>query len=163
MANIPVTPKQKLFYESYYTKGSESFGNGIQSASKAGYKGNDNTLGQAAHQLLKNSKAKTEKARIQTETGADVAYTVKQYQQDLIDDRTLARTLKQPSAAVSATVAMGRSMGYDKDNDAGGKDKAHALTDEDMARLKAMSKVLTDQDLAQGPRLAQDGQGQEQA
>lgn len=159
----PLTQKQQLFYKYYYTHGSESFGNGPKSAKRAGYKGNDNTLRQRAHELVTNSNASKEKARIQAETGADVGYTVKNYQDELESVRARAQSLRQPSAEVSAIVAKGRSMGYDKDNDAGSKDQAKPLTEEDMAVLRDISKQLTDRDLAQGPRLAQNGQTKEGA
>ncbi len=162
MVTRELTAKQQLFYKNYYIQGSETFLNGPESARRAGYKGNSNTLRQRAHELVTHSNAKAEKERLQTKTGADVGYTIDKYQSDLDEDRTLARQLRQPSAAVSATVAKGRSMGYDKDNDAGSnKDQPDTLSPEDLTTLRTMAKAINEQGL-QGPRLAQDGSSVEQ-
>lgn len=46
--------KMWLFCKYMYTAGSETFDNGTQSAQKAEYKGNNNTLRQTAHKLVTN-------------------------------------------------------------------------------------------------------------
>jgi len=111
-----MTLKQALFAEYYYTKGSESFGNGVDSARRAGYRGDTNQLAQRAHELVNNSKVKALKETLQAETEADTAYTIQLYQQELEQARQRAITGRSNAAEVSAIVAKGRSMGYDKDN-----------------------------------------------
>jgi len=64
----PLTEKQSLFCKYMYTIGSSSFGNGTESARRAGYKGDDNTLAATATRLLRNVKIIAEKQRIQAET-----------------------------------------------------------------------------------------------
>ena len=51
-----LTEKQAAFVKAYYEPTSDTFGNGVQSAKIAGYAGNDNTLAQTAHLLLRNNK-----------------------------------------------------------------------------------------------------------
>ncbi len=80
-------------------------------------------------------------------------YSIEEYQQDLKEDRVLARDLKQPSAAVSATVAMGRSMGHDKSNDMDKGDKPALITDADMVVLREVARTITDKSLKR-PKLA---------
>lgn len=60
-----ITEKQKAFAAAMYTIGSMTFGNGLQSAKTAKYKGNDNVLTQIAHKLVRNGKVQVEKKRIQ--------------------------------------------------------------------------------------------------
>lgn len=50
-----------------YTPTSVSFGNGTESARRAKYKGNDNTLEQTAHKLVMNGKVVAEKTRLLAE------------------------------------------------------------------------------------------------
>lgn len=95
-------------------------GNKSQALLKVGYGEGYATTGEAIA-LLENPRVKAAIKRIKIET----SYTLDDYQQDLRDDRKLARDLKQPSAAISGSIALGRSMGYDKDNEVG-KDKSDA-------------------------------------
>jgi len=62
-----MTERMSLFTKYMYTPGSESFGNGVQSARRAGYKGNENTLTQTAYKLVRNVKVIKAKAKIQAE------------------------------------------------------------------------------------------------
>ncbi len=132
-----------MFCLSMYTPGSETFDNATQSAEKAGYKGNNNTLRQTAHKLVTNGNVVKAKTAIMAGTDADSEYTINQYQADLDQDRTLARTLRQPAAAISATVAKGRSMGYDKDNNVGIPKDKPVLTAAETIIAQAMAVELT--------------------
>ena len=85
---------------------------------EVGYAKNTATTGNCS-KLFARADVKAELRRQEVELLEKNGYSVQEYQQDLKDDRALARMLKQPSAAVSATVAMGRSMGHDKDNGIG--------------------------------------------
>lgn len=53
-----------LFALYMYTMGSESFGNGRESAKRARYKGTNNALDQRQHELVSNSKVRAVKAAI---------------------------------------------------------------------------------------------------
>ena len=89
-----------------------------KAASSIGYSDSYIRNGDCA-KLWDRDDVKAELRRQEVELLEKNGYSVQEYQQDLKDDRALARMLKQPSAAVSATVAMGRSMGHDKDNGIG--------------------------------------------
>ncbi|TQV71604.1 hypothetical protein FLL45_20865 [Aliikangiella marina] len=54
--NPKLTDKQRSFIDNYLANGS----NGVQAARDAGYKGNDNTLRQVAHQNLEKENIKAE-------------------------------------------------------------------------------------------------------
>lgn len=104
---------------------------------KAGYSESYSKSGEGL-QIYDNLRLITAIKRIKAET----EYTLSDYQQDLRDDRKLARDLKLPSAAISGSIALGRSMGYDKDNDAG-KDKSNnqPKSEQELAALKASAFV----------------------
>ena len=63
-----LTEKQSLFSKYMFTIGSDTFGNGTESARKAGYEGEENVLAATASRLLRNVKIISEKQRIQAET-----------------------------------------------------------------------------------------------
>jgi len=63
----PLTGKQELFCTAMFTVGSQSFGNGTESARTAGYKGSDYTLGRQAHDNTRNHKLLKRKHEIQAE------------------------------------------------------------------------------------------------
>lgn len=63
-----LTVKQQAFTIAMYTPGSESYGNGTESARAAQYKGNTNTLKVMAHKLITNGNIIRAKQAIQAET-----------------------------------------------------------------------------------------------
>lgn len=64
------SPKMNLWCEYMYTAGSKTFGNGKESAHKAGYQGNSNTLAQTAHKLVINPKCIIRQGEIRAKTAA---------------------------------------------------------------------------------------------
>jgi len=72
--NRQLTEKQKLFCKYMFTVGGETFGNGLESARKAGYRGNNNTLKQIAHKMVTNGNCLREKEQIQAETAEKIEY-----------------------------------------------------------------------------------------
>ena len=100
-----------------FTIGSQTFGNGVESAITAKYQGSNATLRQIASENLTKPNIIARKAEIQAYIAKKVDYCIETYQQELESARKRAQDLKQPSAEVSAIVAKGRSMGYDKDNE----------------------------------------------
>lgn len=65
---VKLTEKQDAFCLAYFTPGSETFGNGQESARTAGYDGNDATLSQVAYENLNKPDIAAMKAVIQAET-----------------------------------------------------------------------------------------------
>lgn len=86
--------------------------NGKQAAIRAGYSPKGAQV--RGSELLTNRNVREEIARIETEKVDKTGYTLLQYQKQLEAARYRAERWKQPSAEVSAIVAKGRSMGYDK-------------------------------------------------
>ena len=66
--NRPLTEKQQLWCKCMYIIGGDTFGNALESARRAGYKGSNNTLGQRGHELVNNSKCVERKAVLQAES-----------------------------------------------------------------------------------------------
>lgn len=60
-----LTEKQSAFSRYMFTPGSESFGNGTESARKAGHKGTDNYLARVASENVRKCNIIAEKERIQ--------------------------------------------------------------------------------------------------
>jgi hypothetical protein len=82
--------------------------------------------------LYDNDLVKQAIAKIEAANNANTTYTIEQYQLELDTALALATKLNQPSACVSAIVAKGRSMGFDKDND---------VSDTKSAEIDANQKV----------------------
>ena len=59
--------KMAWFCKHIYTFNSESYGNGTESARRAGYKGTDNYLARVASELVRKCKVKAAKSAIQAE------------------------------------------------------------------------------------------------
>ena len=110
----------------------------------------DNYAEHRAECVLSNVGVKAAIARIDAKTAKRAEFTVEQYQNQLDEDRDMARALRQPSAAVSATVAKGRSCGYDRDNAMASIDNTAPLSDTDRQKLLDMGKALD------GPKLAKE-------
>jgi len=106
----PPTEKQRMFTECYYTPGSESFGNGRESARRAGYKGNGNTLDQRATELVRNSKVIIEKNRIQAITAKKNDLTIKQVLSDLDWGINIAREKQDLSALARLSELRGKYL-----------------------------------------------------
>ena len=151
----PLTVKQAAFAQAMYTPGSETFGNGAESARKAQYEGNNNTLRQTAHKLVTNGNIIRAKAGIEAKTSAEMGYSIETYRQELDEARQHAQDLRQPSAEVSAIVAKGRSCGYDKDNDMGSKDKPVPLSPEKAEKYRRMAEAGV-MDMVAGPKLSKE-------
>lgn len=70
-----LTEKQALFCKYYYTTGSDTFSNGVQSARKAGYKGTDGYLRMVASRNITKDNIKKEKECIQADTEKKFKHT----------------------------------------------------------------------------------------
>ena len=116
---MELTQKQQEFIENYANPNSDTFGNGLKSYLKAGYKETPSAQ-QSSCRLLTSDKVKQAlieyKAKRDRNREVIEQYTIEQYRSELDKALALATKLNQPSAAVSAIVAKGRSCGYDKDH-----------------------------------------------
>ena len=108
-----LTEKQKLFSKYYYTPGSETFGNGVGSARRAGYKGNDNTLTQIAYKLVRNGNIIAEKERIQAEANEKIDITVDECIESLASDVRDKATNKRDK--YKAMDLLGNFMGWNRE------------------------------------------------
>jgi len=75
MRRREITEKQRAFTEAYYTAGSETFGNGRESARKAGYRGSDAYLDTMGSKLVRNNKVIALKKQIQAKTAKEYKHT----------------------------------------------------------------------------------------
>ena len=88
--NRPLTEKQQLWCKCMYIIGSDTFGNALESARRAGYKGSNNTLGQRGHELVNNSKCIERKAVLQAESAVKLDH-----------DRTIAIKILNEALAIA--------------------------------------------------------------
>lgn len=99
----------------------------------------EGTEKQRGHENVTNSDLNQEISVRRAELSDKTEFTVQVYQQQLRDDRSFALLMRQPSAMVSASVAMGRSCGYDKSNEIGNQDTPLSLTPEQHEQALAAS------------------------
>ena len=133
-----------------------SNGRNKTSALKAvGYKSSYYLGGRSDKAVWGNERVREAIAKIDAETAKKASRTVQQLDDMYAEDRTLARDLKQPSAAVSAVTGIARLYGMDKNADTANPDQATDLTAEDRVMLKAMVKEKQDKDMAK-PKLLKD-------
>ena len=139
--------KMSLFCDYMYTPNSDTFDNGVESARKAGYSGNDNTLAQTAHKLVRNGKVIARKAEIQAVMAENWDYSIERYRQELAEEISKASKAGQHSAAITGIVAKGRSCGFDKDNDMA-TDLQQELDDNQKAEAARLASIRLSKDIA---------------
>lgn len=110
-----LTVKQQAFCQAMYTPGSESFGNGTESARKAQYKGNDNTLATVAKENTRKPQIIAEKQRIQAIIEEELDLSRAGQHEKLQDAFDLAKTGKNPAAMTSAIREQNEMLGYHRD------------------------------------------------
>jgi len=137
-----LNPKRLAFCREYVADS-----NGTQAAIRAGY--SENTAQEQASQLLSILMVQQEIARLMDELGAKMGWSVERSQMELLATRQRAVTLKQPSAEVSALVAVNRIYGLDKDNHVT-TDKPAVFTEAEREELIADSQRLTSLKLRTG-------------
>lgn len=140
-----LTEKQSLFSKYMFTPGSESFGNGRESAEKAGYAGTDNYLARVASENVRKCMIMAEKERIQAviDEKIDYNYDVAMQAMQQIIDWLKKKAESGDIQAIQATTAARREM-----NDISGL-KKQRIIDETPA-----VKPLSDTDIAELKRLA---------
>lgn len=149
-----ITVKQRAFAQTMYTPGSETFGNGTESARKAQYKGNDNTLATVAKENTRKPHVIAEKERIEAETGKK-AQATRDYVLDnlrkIIDNSTNERN------RLTAMSLLGDFTG-DKREKAPNEEKVAEIlarmTDEEIAMRRIVAKIRTDE--LTGPKLSKE-------
>lgn len=130
MAIKQLTEMRSLFAKFMFTPGSETFGNGAQSAKKAGYSGNSNTLRQRAHELVTNSNIIAVKHKIQAETMEELNIT-KQGQLDKL-------AVFHDIALKQKNVAAGRSVIHEENELCGLLQDKAPNTEREQAKLALM-------------------------
>ena len=128
-----LTAKERTAVMYYTSVDSESYNNWEQSYLKAGY---SQCIGweRNASKVLGKDRVKAAIRQVWDEKADKREMTVARVQAMYMEDRELARSIKQPSAAVSATTGIARLYGMDKDNN---QDKIQTPT--------PMSAELTEQ------------------
>ncbi len=121
MANRLSKEKAGLIASNYCTNGYKK----VQALLDSGY--STTYANNVGLKLFDNDRVKDAISKIEANNVVNTSFTLEAYQQQLRDDRDLAIKLNQPSACVSASVAMGRSCGYDKSNDITGQDQQQEL------------------------------------
>lgn len=112
------------------------------------------TIPQSVNQLFKNIKFNEMLELRVNEIKAGTERKISELDAMYVADRNLARRLKQPSAAVSATTGIARLYGMDKD--AGGKmDLPADLTPSQLKELQEYAKFKNQKDLDK-PRLVKE-------
>ena len=101
-----LTEKQRLFAECYYTPGSETFGNGVKSAQKAGYKGSYWTLNQIAIDNIQKPTIKAQKDRLQAENKAIIKHDRENALRLLQQAIDISVSTNNPSGLVAAVREM---------------------------------------------------------
>lgn len=101
---------QRLLFSMYVAQGNQP----TIAAGLAKYKGSKATLGATGCRLIKIDKIKQAIALIQAETMAETGWSIEQSQNKLLQAYALAGCTNQPSAQVSAIVAINRLFGLDK-------------------------------------------------
>lgn len=109
-----ISEKQSLYSKYMFTPGSETFGNGVKSARKAGYKGEDNILRAIASQNLTKLNIQAEKQRIQAETKEKLDITVDECIESLAFDVRDKDTNKRDK--YKAMDLLGNFCGWNRDN-----------------------------------------------
>ena len=144
---MTLTGKQSLFSKYIFTIGSESFGNGVESARRAGYKGNDNTLAQTAHKLVINGKIIAEKQRIQAELVKKMDITVNECIDSLALDIRGKDTNKRDK--YKAMDLLGEFKGWKRDkapNEEAEAARAKRMTAEQRKTAEIVAKMRTDEE-----------------
>ena len=88
-----------------FTPGSDTIGNGVESARRAGYKGNENTLTQTAFKLVRNGKIIDEKQRIQSNIAKELKHN-REIAIKLLTDNLARLTVKANNGDVQAASAI---------------------------------------------------------
>jgi phage terminase small subunit len=104
-----LTPKQEAFACAYIETGNAS-----EAYRRAGYSPNmsDKTINEAACRLLRDSKVSARVVELQAAHLARHEITVDTIRDMLIEDRTFARDLQTPAAAISATLGLAKLYGH---------------------------------------------------
>ncbi len=144
----PLTNKQKAYVIEYCTNGynaSQAYKK-VYPKVKSGYNSHGSRMmaKDGIKQAIAKYMTKVEAKGERTRESLDAMY------QDTYDQAT---TLKQPSAAVSATTGIARLYGMDRDGDTAKGEEPVALSKDDIEQLRALARSITEHEL-QGPRLA---------
>lgn len=148
MPDRPLTEKQRAFTAAYYTPGSDTFGNGTESARKAQYKGNSATLQVVGAENICKPMIIAEKNRIQAQTKAKYEHTEAITILNLTTDYAYLATAagKGNIQAIQARTAISRElnsvMGLNRTNVHTTEEQPDDITAADRAELKQVAKRM---------------------
>jgi hypothetical protein len=108
-----------------------------------GYAESSCKSGKAVGDVYGNLRVKDAIRAIDVKSAKIAEFSLCDYQQQLREDRAMAIELKQPSACVSASVAMGRSCGFDKDVQ-GIVEQPFDMTEAERAEIHAAGERFND-------------------
>lgn len=148
-----LTEKQALFCQCMFTIGSETFGNGVQSAKKAGYKGNDKTLEVVGSENLSKPIIKAEKARIQAKTVKKMEVTEKDVIGKLLEYARLTPVkglIVNNRDSLRALELIGKHLAMFTDVVKDTSQQPTPLTDEKRKELSKIAEHLTKPKLLKG-------------
>lgn len=114
-AKAITSSRMSMWCEYMYTPGSDTYGNGKESAHKAGYKGNSNTLAQTAHKLVRNAKCIARKAAIWAETAEKLGLSREGQHEKLQMALAMAIATANASAMTGAIREQNEMLGYHRD------------------------------------------------
>lgn len=134
----PLTAKEDAFSAAMFTIGSLTLGNGTESARKAQYKGNDNTLAMTASRLIRKDKIIAEKQRIQAGINEKIEITIEECVESLALDIRANDTNKRDK--YKAMDLLGDFMGWKRDK-APNAEKQTAM----LERMSSETKRLAEQ------------------
>lgn len=115
MPDRPLTVKQAAFSKWLYTPGSETFGNQIESARKAEYKGNYGTLQSMGAANVLKPVVIAERARIEAETQEELDLSRERQHVKLQKAYDIAETAKNSAAMTTAVREQNEMLGYHRD------------------------------------------------
>ena len=140
-----LTCKQELFARYMYTPGSETFGNGTESARKAGYTGTDSYLAMVASRNIRIDKIIAEKRRLQRENTQETQISRK-YLTDKLRSILESETSSKRDV-ISAASLIGDFCGFKRDN-APNAEKERAIvqrmTDEERKLAELAARLRTE-------------------
>ena len=105
-----LTEKQALFSKLMFTPGSDTFGNGTESARQAGYKGTDTYLAMTASVNIRKDKIIAEKAKIQGELNQKMSLTAEEVITNLRLAVSIATAKLDASGITAASSWLGKAV-----------------------------------------------------
>jgi len=160
----PLTLKQELFVKHMYSPDSDCKGNSLESARRAGYKGNSNTLGQIGHKLVNNGKIKEAKNKLLADVDRKIEHNRKIAIDKLTTDfKYLDKQAEQGNIqAIQARTSIIRELDaisslHSQRIDTGAGDKLPELTDQEREWYKEFARFKAEKERQKSIKLSKQG------